>query len=311
MANASNFSIYTSFVEEVNPGETPATPSMRKLRTTDPLAIQGGKDTFQSEETQAHRQRVDLRHGRETVTGSIPVELSYGAFDAWIEALLGGVWSEEDAGTPEVLKVGNALKTFTVERGFPDISQYEVFRGVTPTQMDITISPTGITTATFNVIGMGWEAPTGTSLGTPSDVATNSPFDGVCNATLEEGGTEIAIVTGLSLSMANGRTTGALVGSCGSDIPANGQMQITGEMTARFQNAALVSKFKNESESSLMVQLKDLAGTEYLQFEFPRIKYTGDNKANNDNVVDVSMTFEALYDDNEASAVIVTRSNAE
>lgn len=181
---------------------------------------------------------------------------------------------------------------------------------MTPTGLDLTISPTGIVTGSFGVIGMGWGAPTGTSLGATSDVATNPPFAGLGEATINEGGSAIAIVTGLSLSVANGRTAGALVGKSTSDVPANGQVQITGELTARFQDASLLSKFKNETESSLMVKLDDIGGSEYLQLDLHKIKYTGQNQANNDNVVDVTLPFEALYDAANATAITVTRSNA-
>lgn len=308
--NASRFSTFLAYVAESTPGTTPGSPSMLKLRTTDPLALTAEKESFQSEESFAHRQRENIRHGRENVSGNIPIELSYGAFDDWLEALLGGSWSTETAGTPEILKVGNNKQTFSVERGFPDISQYQVFKGVTPVSLSLDIGPSGIVTGQFGVIGMGFDALAGSSLGAAADVATNEPFDGLGNATLQEGGSGIAIVTGLSLNMSNNRATGGLVGSAESDAPENGLQEITGELTARFQDAALVDKFKNETESSLQVVLNDTGGAESLTIDLHRIKYSGSGQGENENVVDVTLPFEALYDDGEATAITITRSNA-
>lgn len=307
---ASIYSSYLSYVAETTAGESPSSPSMNKLRTTDPQGIQAGKDSFQSEEVISHRQRENIRAGRKNVDGSIPIELSYGAFDDWLEAVLGGSWSSEAAGTPNVLKVGNSVQTFTVEKGFDDITQYQVLRGVTPTSFSVDAPPDGIVTGGFDVIGMGFDPMSGTSLGSPAGVATNAPFDGICNASITEGGAAIAIVTSLSFQIANGRTISGVIGSCDGSAPTNGQVEVTGEFSARLEDATLIDKFVNESESSLMVQFDDLGGTEYTKFTMPRLRYSDVSTGENDNSVDVTMSFEALYDSTEASSLVIERSNA-
>ena len=310
MPNANFMNIYLSFAEETTPGTTPSSPTMKKFRTTNPLAIQANKEALQTDQPYSHRQLAMNRHGFLSVGGGIPFEFSYGAFDPWLEALLGGSWSVEAAGTPQTLKIGNTIKTFTVERGATDIAQYETFRGVIPNSLSLDIATSGLVTGTFNVIGMGHDAATGTSLGTSQDVATNEAFDGLANASLQEGGSTIAIVTGVSLSVNNNRSIQRLVGSNEGDTPTNGMISVEGTLTARFQNAALLNKFKNETESSLQVVLNDQGGSESVTFDFHKIKYNGGEVTNNDNTLDVSLPFVALYDSSESTALTITRSNA-
>ena len=59
--------------------ELPTTPTVYNLRTTG-FGIQLEKSSFQSEEIRSDRQISDMRHGMFSVTGDIPVEMSYGAF---------------------------------------------------------------------------------------------------------------------------------------------------------------------------------------------------------------------------------------
>lgn len=302
MSNQNYQSTFLSYVAEATPGQTPATPSMLKLRTTNPLAITGNKTLFESEEVYAHRQRQDVRHGLRTVGGNIPTELSYAAFSDWFEALLGGEWS---GGASNVLKVGNNLKTFTVEQAHPQIGQYLRFLGVTPSQASITINPTGIVTVGWDVLGMDFEREA-TSLGAPVDVATHAPFEGLSNAVLTEGGSPIAIVTQLTLTINANKSVSGLVGSGGADVPTDGQVQVTGQLSARFRDASLYNKFEGESETSLSVTLSNPDGPEEMGISLPRLKYNSGGMQNNNNAVDVQMDFEALYDSTESSSIVIT-----
>lgn len=309
MPTANQQSAFLSYVAEATAGETPADPSMNKLRTTDPLAITPERGQLESEQPYSHRQATMARGGAKGVGGNIPFELSYAAFDDWLEAVLGGSWSDETAGTPEVLKIGNNINTFTVERGFSDISQYEVFRGVIPNSLSLEMTP-DLVTGQFGVIGMGWDAPSNTSLGAPSDVATNEPFDGLGNATLSEGGSTSAIITAINMEINNNRNARPVMGSNDRDVPHNGQIQVTGTLTARFQDLALLQKFYNETASSLQVILNDQGGSDSLTIDFHNIKYNGGGREADNMDLDVSLPFIALYDAGNTSGITVTRSNA-
>lgn len=295
---------YLSYVAEVTPGTTPGTPAMKKLRTTNPLAISPSKALLASEEVISHRQREHVRHGLKSVGGSIPTELSFAAFNDWLEALLSGVWSTADVDGVRTLKVGTTLKTFTVEQRIAS-DQFLHYLGVTPSQLSLTMNPTGIITANWDVVGMDFESDAVT-LGAPADVATNPPFDGLGNAVLTEGGSTIANVTSTEMTINANKNVGAVLGKSGGDSPSDGQLQITGNLTARFASLALFQKFENETGSALVVKFTNPGGIETLEFKLPNLKYTGGTPQNNENKIDVACSFEALYDATESSAIVIT-----
>lgn len=308
MAQAMGAKVGISYVAESTPGTTPGTPTMLELRTTN-KNINAAKAILQSEERQSHRQIQDLRHGFNSVEGSIGVELGYNLFDDWLEAALGGTFESNTAGTPNDLLIGSTLKTFSVERRFPDISQFQVFRGVTVNNMTISIQPESIVTAQFDLVGMGFDALSASSLGSPTQAASTSPFDSF-NGSLLEGGSSIGIVTGLDFTLNNGRSVQPRVGNKESITVFEGTAQITGTVTVYFEDASLFDKFVNETETSISVTLDTLDGSDSLTILIPRIKYTGATMdPGGEGPVILDLPFTALYDDTETSALKLTNSN--
>jgi len=298
MANAIYQQSYISYVAEAEPGVTPATPSMLKLRTTNPLGLSPSKALLESEEVLAHRQREHVRHGLRSVGGSVPFELSYEAYNDWLEALLSGTWSTG------VLKAGTAVKTFTIEQRIA-ADRYIHGRGVAPSQLSLTMNPTGIISGSWELVGMDFESAAAT-LGAPADVATHAPFDGLGNAVIEEGGAVIGNATSIELAINANKTVGALLGKAGGDAPVDGQLQVTGTLTARFDSLALFQKFENETDSSLKITFTNPDGAGTLAFEIPKLKYNSGAPQNNDNVIDVSCSFEGLYAAGDATSIIIT-----
>lgn len=298
MSNSAFQQTFLSYVSESTAGTTPGTPSMLKLRTNDPLSMSTDKNLLESEEVLSHRQEEHTRHGMKLVSGSVPTELSYGAYNDWLEALTGGSW---DTGT---LKAGTNVNTFTVEQ-YIGTSMYRQGLGVTPTQLTLSIQPNSLVTANWDLVGMDWASASST-LGSASAVATNDPFDGLSNASINEGGSSIATVTSIELTINANKNVGGLLGTDAGDEPTNGLLQITGTVTARFNSLTLFQKFENETESSLDFTLTNPGESDTLKFELPRIKYTGGQPQNNDNVVDGSFGFRALYNSSDSSSIIIT-----
>lgn len=298
MSNSVFQQSYISYVAESTPGTTPATPTMLKLRTTNPLGISPTKGLMESEEVLAHRQREHVRHGLRGLQGNIPFELSYAAYNDWLEALLSGSW---DGG---VLKVGNSLKTFTLEQRIAS-NIFLQYLGAAPSQLSLTMNPAGIISGQWEMVGMDFDE-SATTLGAPDDVATHGPFDGLGSASIEEGGSPIATVTSCELTINANKTIGALIGKAGGDSPTDGQIQITGALTARFNSLSLFQKFEAETDSSLKIGFDNPDGNQSLEFLLPRLKYTGGEPQNNDNVIDGSFNFEGLYDAGESSSIVIT-----
>lgn len=301
MALASGASVGLSYVAETTRGTTPATPTMKALRATS-RNINLTKNMLESAEVDPTRQTRDIRHGFNQVQGSVGFELGLETYDDWLAAALGGTW------VGDVLKVGNVLQTFTVERRFTDIGQYQVFRGVAVNTMSLTISPEAVVGGTFELIGMRGEPMSPTSLGEPTPAPTNSPFASF-DGSLKEGGTEIAVVTSLELQINNNRSLQGVVGSKFSPDVFEGTCQITGTLSAFFESAALLDKFTSEIESSLEVTLTDINGAGSMSLLLPRIKYTGGSiELPQSGPITVSMPFTALYDSTAETSIQITRS---
>lgn len=300
MAQAQGSRHSISYIPEVTFGVTPSTPSMIEFRSTGTtLAVR--KDNFVSNEIRNDRQITDLRHGAKRADGDLNFELSYGAFDDWLEGALMGAWSTN------VLKAGVTPKSFTVERAHADISEYHPFKGVMVNTMSLNVVPNAMITGAFGVIGAGAMTAASSPLDASVTAATgHPPFDGFTGS-LTEGGSA-ALVTSISLELNNNLNPVYVVGS---DIANNtflGRSILTGSLSALFETEAMLNKFLAETESSLSVTLEGLAGGD-LTIAVPLLKYTSADYdvSNADDGILLNMNWQALRDDSEATNMKITR----
>lgn len=207
------------------------------------------------------------------------------------------------------LDIGTTLTTFSVERAFLDLAQYQVFTGLAVNEFYLTLQPEQIVGGRFNVLAMAVAALSGSSLGSPSAAPTHDPFasfDGV----MYEGGTQTAIATGLEMTLNNGRSLNPVIGAKTSPDVFEGTAKISGTLTAFFNSATLLNKFVNETASSLWFKLNDLNGTDFMNIVLGRVKYAGGEiNPPQEGPAPISMPFRALEDDNGTS-ISIQRSNA-
>ena len=300
-----------ALVAETVAGTTPATPAFTPIRQTGTtLALT--KETLQSNELRQDRQIVDMRHGNKQVGGDISTELSYGgAFDTMLEAVLCGTWEEDapSAGT-DTLKAGVVRRPFTVERHFADIGQYLRYLGCEFNTWALEVSTNAIVTSTFSLVGRGMDDPAQTAIAgaTYDQETTASPFDSF-SGQINEGGSAIATVTSLSMTLENGLSPLFVVGSDTAACVSIARSNLTGSITAFFDNEALYEKFLNETESSLDFTLSD--GANAYTFSLPRVKYnSGQPDVSGEGEVTVSMDFQALRDATEESQIVILRGAA-
>ncbi len=276
MANGSRHSM--RYVPEVTYGMTPATPVFKYIRHTG-TTLGLSKETLQSEEIRDDRQIADFRHGAYQVGGDMNLELSFGSFDDLLEAVLLGTW-EADApvlGTDR-LKAGVVRRSFTVERFFGDIlsadKPYHRFTGVEFNTLALSITANAMVTGVLGVLGQNLTLGAAIIAGaTYEPVTSTSPLDSF-TGTLNEAGVPIAVITEIQLNIENGLEARFVVGSKSSIRPSIGRSNCSGTVTAYFENSALLEKFINETESSIVFNLPDAAGNLYT-ITLPRIKYNG------------------------------------
>lgn len=212
------------------------------------------------------------------------------------------------------LKAGSARRSFTVERYFGDIlaadKPFHRFTGVEFNTLQLQINANAMVTGTVGVVGK--DMATGTVIvtgATYNPAATTSPLDSF-TGTLNENGAPIAVITEIQLNLDNGLDPRFVVGSKTTLRPSIGRSNVSGQITAYFENSLLLDKFINETESSIVFELPDGVGNN-LKVILPRIKYNGGQPdVQGDGPITLSMPFQALLDPTTNTNIIIERTPA-
>lgn len=292
-----------SFIAESAFGTTPATPTFANLPfNTHSLDLT--KDRVEGNEIQADRMpRVD-RHGNKQAGGSIEVDLRKGDFDGLFESAFLNSYSTN------VLKIGTTPKFFSFEDAANDISQFRLFTGMSVSTLNVSIAPNQMVTGTFDLVGktMTQAATTASTGGAPTASSTNAPFDSY-SGTIEDGGSGLAIVTSLDFSLTNSFAPTFVIGSDSAQQLEFGRAIVEGTMTVYYEDATLINKFLNETESSLSVSVDDPTGASSYTFDFPRVKYNGAAvPVQNPASRLITIPFVSLFDTTEGTNLKLTRS---
>jgi hypothetical protein len=290
-----------SFIAESTFGVTPATPTMQAFEviTFDPELT---AEQLSSQTIRADRQTSFSRRGNKGVEGGMSVEMVADNFDWALEAVMGGTW------TGNALKIGNTKRSFAVEEGLVDIGSYRVFNGITFNTLAMSITPENLITAEFGLMGKGtaeWGATVASVL-TP--ITTKSVFFHE-EGTISEAGSPSAIMTAISLNLTNNVTGNRVLGNSSYRSMNLGRVQITGQVTALFEDATLYNKFYNSTASTLAFVLSAGTPAETLTFSLPNVKYTAGSIVRADTgPVLAQLDFQADYDTVAGTSLTITRS---
>jgi hypothetical protein len=295
-----------SYVVESTFGTTPGTPALIQLPyTTQSLDLT--KERVTGTDIQPDRMlRVD-RHGNRTAAGDIVADLRKGDFDPFLESAFMNTFSTN------TLKVGTTAKSFSIEDAATDIAQFRLFTGMTVSSLAVSIRPNQMVTGTFSMVGKNMTI-SGTSVDpTKTASSTNQPFDAY-SGTLkiaDAGGVlaSSAIVTGIDFSINNALAPTFVVGSSTTPQLEFGMATVEGTITAYFEDAALINRFLNETQTALEVSVDDPTGSSDYTFLFPRVKINGAAvPVDNPTSRIITLPFVALYDTSEATNIKLTRS---
>lgn len=310
MADGALHALY--FIPESSYGVLPATPAWDKQRITG-TTLGLSKNTLQSEEVRDDRQIGDTRHGSRNVSGEVQGELSYGTWDAFLEALFGGTWTVD---TPAVgtdqLKAGTVRRSFSGLRHFTDLpggqKPYFLYTGLEVNTLAMTVAADANVTTVFGLIGKDQTIDSAEPTGSTYNPATTTKVIDSFTGTIKEGGTTIGIVTEVTLSAENGIEPRYVVGSKTTIRPSISRFNVTGQVTAYFESTALLEKFIDETDSDLEFNLTDVAGNNY-RFFLPRIVYTGGQPdVQGDGPITLAMPFTANYDATSETNILIERS---
>lgn len=293
-----------AIVTETIAGTTPANPAWKRLRHVS-CSMSLKKDPVNTAELRADRQMSLPRHGNKSGQGDIGAELSYGTYDDLLEGLLCGTW------TTNVLKAGVGRKTFTLERYFTDLvsgdNPYHRFTGCEVSGASIEVAPNAMVGVTFNMFARDMSvAGTAITGSTYTAETTSEQMDSFAGS-ITEGGSAIAVVTKLSLKIENGVKPRFVIGSAASIQPERGSFQVTGTLTAFFENSTLLQKYLAQTVSALVLVVGD--GTNTYTINLPKIKFMGGEvPTSGPGSLSLTMPFTAGYDSTQATTLVITRS---
>ena len=290
-----------SYIKETTFGTTPSGNFLNLPFTTNSMNLT--KDRVAGNDIQADRMpRVD-RHGNRQVAGDIVVDLRDGDYDAFLESALLNTW------TTNVLKVGTAPKFFSVEDYAADIDQARVFTGLSVSTMGISLAPNQMVTTTFGMVGKDMTI-SGTEK-TQDAASGAAPFDaysGDISIGNVGAGSAVAIVTGLDFTLTNSFAPTFVIGDDSAPSLEYGRAEVEGTLTAYFEDASLINRFLNETETEIEVSVDDPTGGNAYTFLFPRVKInSADVGVDGPTSRMISLSFVALYDATEGTNLKITR----
>jgi len=302
MADGSNFTPY--YVAETSFGVTPLTPTFTPIPFST-FTLAESRDSIESANIKAGRFASKPVLGGTQVGGDINVDLTYGDFDPFIEAAMGGTWTADE------LKAGSLRRSFTIPGFQSDLvgaEKYRVFRGMNINTFSLSVTTDAIITAVFGCIGKEekFEDLSGEVFNSASSAATFDSFSG----SILEGGSSIGTVTEVSITLDNGMTRKPTIFT-GKEAaePSQGLSKVTGNLTVYFENKTLREKYLNSTDSSIEFTIANSQGS--YTFTMPIVTYTsGQPDIQGPDAITLSMAFEATFDPSEGSHLIITRASA-
>jgi len=294
-----------SYVPEVTYGVTPASPALIQLPFKS-HSLSLTKERVTGGDILPDRMVRHDRHGNRAVAGDITVDLRKGDYDALLESAMMGTFATN------VLTVGTTLKSFSIEDAANDISQFRLFTGCAVSTMAISIKPNAMVEATFGVVGKNL-TQAGTSVDPVKTAASNNqPFDAYSGQfrIADAGGTPVAtpIVTSFDFTVTNSLAPTYVIGSNNTPQLEYGMAQVEGNITAYFEDALLLNRFLNETETLLEIFVDDPTGLSEYGFRFPKVKINAaDVPVEGPTSRLITLPFVALYDTTLNTSLRITR----
>lgn len=290
-----------SFVTEATFGTTPAGSFANLPFSTHSLNLT--KDVLTGTDIEADRMPRVNRQGNRQVGGDIVVDLRDGDYDLILESAMLSTFATN------ILKVGVVPKFFSIEDFAADIDQARLFTGMSVSTMAISLAPNQMVTTTFGMVGKDM-----TISGTEKTqvAATGAqPFDAYSgDISIGAVGTPVAsaIVTALDFTLNNSYAPTFVIGDDSAPSLEYGRAEVEGTMTAYFEDAALINRFLNETETAIRVSVDDPTGANAYTFDFPKVKInSADVGVDGPTSRMVTMSFVALYDSTLETNLQITR----
>lgn len=194
---------------------------------------------------------------------------------------------------------GHTDDSYTVEQWFSDIAQSEVYTGLKPASIALSLPSTGLVSASLQFMGKNLEQ-TGTSQYFTSPAATNTEgiFAAVSGAVIVNG-QPVGLITSMDLSISRNQEAANVVGSNFAADIFVGRITATGSLSVYFQDAVFRNYFDNEDKISIVVALTtgEEKDAEAMSFTMGKVKVNSSNRQDAELGLVQSMDFQALQND--------------
>lgn len=229
--------------------------------------LAGSRNRFESETIRSGRNPQMPADGNTVADGDLVVELNPLVHGFLLRHAMGSYSVVDNTGTyTHTMKIGTLPTSFLLDLGYTDLTtaQYHIFNGCRINNMKMDLTPEGYLKTTFGLMAKSETVGTTAFDTLPDDNYANNQFT-MSEATLTEGGSSIASITGMSLEIANGLDGNLFaVGGGGSraSLPS-ASAKVSGQITCLFDDAhgvGLYTKAAASTESSLGVTFTKGAG---------------------------------------------------
>lgn len=286
------------YVKEAIAGTTPTAPKLKEILHTG-CSLELTRDTLTSNSLRSDRQIPFIRTGTDKVSGGIDFELCGGMYDDFIEAALAGTWTEN------VLKAGTTKHSFTIERAFTDIGQYKINRGCYVNQLTLSVKPSAVVTGSFDIVGLGVALAA-----SPLDAAYTpaggcDPFDSFTGSLFIDD-TDVAVVTGIDLTLANGAEAKFPLFSRQAAGVGLGKSTLSGTLSAFFTDDTFVKKFIDDAKVKIVFTLT--RGDYSYAFQIPCATLTNAGTGvQGEGEISLDLPWSAALDAASGTNILITR----
>jgi hypothetical protein len=212
---------------------------------------------------------------------------------------------------------GHTDKSFAIEHWYSDLGQSELFLGCKLAQASIDLPPTGLATINWDVRGQDMAdtqakrggVATNTQYFTSPTAATTSGSLAAVNGVVRLAGQSVAVLTGLSVTIAANFTGDPVVGANVVPNQFPGRVLVSGQASMYFDGVTIRDAFINETEVDILAAFTtdNTATADFMTFVLPRVKFGGASKDDGEKGLVQTLPFQALLNANGGTGVKTER----
>jgi len=206
------------------------------------------------------------------------------------------------------IRNGIERKSYLVEKKFGDVDKYVAFTGMRVGQMSLNVESQALVTGSFSMQGKEGAGSETSVLGTIIPAGIKDALNATTNVgQIEEGGTAVeTAIRSVMISINNNLRPKPQIGSKSPVDIGLGFVDVTGTLTAYFEDLAMFNKFINHTSSQLSFRFTD-SESNVLVFTLPRLYFsagTPQAPQGNDDVM-LGLEFTAVRSNVDDAVIIL------